>query len=103
MVSLSEVISHWQLEGYTENLTPRFDHFECQNGSIKMYPENFEIDEVERFENTSDPNDQSILYALSSVGLGIKGLYVDSYGAYHDDLSPLILEKFKSHFLRISD
>jgi hypothetical protein len=50
-----------------------------------------------RFENTSDPNDQSILYAISSPKHGIKGLFLESYGIYTEEVSRSMIEKFKNH------
>ena len=96
MVSLSEGIRKWESLGYTENLIPAEDHLSCQMGKIELYPDDIKVDYIIRFENTSDPDDQSILYAISSPSKGVKGLYVDSYGVYHDELSPELSEKIGS-------
>lgn len=93
MLSLTDSIHEFEKKGYTENLVPRFDHFESRSGQVKLYPDDLKIDKVLRFENSSDPDDQSIMYAISSGDL--KGLYVDSYGLYHDELSPAILDRLK--------
>jgi hypothetical protein len=93
MASLSETIRKLENDGYKENLTPCFDHLSCRVGEIKLYPEDFVVDKVVRFENSSDPDDQSILYAVSSDTHGVKGLYVESYGLYHESLSKEILDK----------
>jgi hypothetical protein len=77
--------------GYWQNIVPCFDHFSVNSDEIKMYANDFSVDEIVRFENTSDPDDQAILYAISAKALGVKGVYVDSYGLYHDSLSPEIL------------
>ena len=98
MINLTDVIHQLEKKGYAENLTSRFDHFECRSGAFKIYPKDMTIDEVIRFENTSDPDDQSILYAISSPPQGLKGIFIESYGSYHDELSPEILQKFKDHF-----
>lgn len=97
MVSLTDVIHDLQRKGYVENLTPKFDHFECQSGKFKLYPGEIEIDKVIRFENASDPDDQAILFAICSKLQGLKGVYVDSYGLQHDELSPAVLGKLKAH------
>lgn len=96
MPSLSGVINEYAKKGYVENLVPHFDHFECRDGAVKLYLNEIHIDDMMRFENTSDPDDQAILYAISSGPNDLKGLYVDSYGLYHDDLAPEIIR-----FLRV--
>lgn len=96
MNTLLDGIQKWQALGYTENIIPAGDHLSCQMGKIELYPEDIKVDHIFRFENTSDPEDQSILYAISSPSKGIKGLYVDSYGVYHDELSPELTEKMGS-------
>lgn len=99
MVSLSDAIHNLVKQGYTENLTLKVDHFECGDGKYKIYTQEFEVDKVLRFENTSDPDDQSILYAISVPKHGIKGLYIEAYGIYQDEQSPDMIEKFKHHRL----
>lgn len=93
MNPLTDTIRKYTAKGYTRNLVPCFDHFECQSGLFKIYPQDFVVDHSERFENTSDPDDQSILYALSVPEMNLKGLYVDSYGPYHDDLSRGMIQR----------
>lgn len=93
MLGLSDTIRKFQNEGYTENLVPSFNHFCCQSGKFKLFPQDFQVEEMFRFENSSDPSDQAILYVISCGLHKIKGLYVDSYGAYHDDLSVDMLSR----------
>jgi hypothetical protein len=95
MVCLSEIIRELQNEGYTDNLVPAYDHLCCRSGEVRLYPDDLKIEKMVRFENSSDPDDQAILYAITCEAQKIKGLYVDSYGFYHDDLSPEMLKKFK--------
>jgi hypothetical protein len=83
--------------GYQENIIPRFDHFSVHSGKTRMYAEDFRVDAIYRVENTSDPDDQAILFALSSDSLHLKGVYVDSYGLYHDELSQEILARLCCH------
>lgn len=97
MLQLHEGLSYVKNLGYTENLTPHYDHFECQSGKVKLMPSDFMVDGVMRFENTSDPDDQSILYAVSSTDGKTKGAYVESYGLYHEDLSSEMIERFKKN------
>lgn len=97
MVGLADTLRKIQGKGYEENLTSKVDHFEARSGEIKLYPVDFKVDEIVRFENTSDPDDQAILYAVSSDSKGIKGVFVESFGLYNDELSPEMNERLKQH------
>ena len=93
MMCLSDAIRNLQKKGYTENLVAEYDHFRINTEMI--YPPDFFVDQIVRFENSSDPDDQSILYAVNSERYGLKGLYVDSYGLYHESLSKSMLERIQ--------
>ena len=92
MPSMTDVVRDLQGKGYRENLVPRFDHFSCQSEKFQLYPNDLKLDQVVRFENTSDPDDQSILYAISSKSRPLKGIYIESYGLYHENLSKTIID-----------
>jgi hypothetical protein len=92
---LAEAIKEFQAKGYKENLTPSYDHFYFGPDKIEIYPHEIFFDEILRFEELSAPDDQSILYAISAPGKKIKGLYVESYGLDHDDLSRSMIERMK--------
>lgn len=92
----SEAIQQLEARGYDKNLVLKDDHFEIDSGKEKIYPAEFDVDEVVRFENASDPDDQSILYAISSPSHGVKGLYLESYGLYNEDISKEMIEKLRA-------
>lgn len=92
MMPLAPTIRQLAKEGYVENLVPRYDHFECRSKEFSIYPPNITVDCMIRFENASDPDDQAILYAIADHIQNLKGLYVDSYGLYHDELSSTMLK-----------
>lgn len=87
MQSLSEAITHFQAKGYKENIICCVDHFRSQCRKVKVFPSEINVMDVQRFENSSDPDDQSILYVISVPSKNIKGLYIESYGLYHEDQS----------------
>lgn len=101
MSSLNKTIKDLQVKGYKENFVPAYDHFYYGKDKIELYPYEIFFDEVIRFEDLSDPDGQSILYAISSPAKNVKGIYIESYGLYHDDLSPSMIERIKlSHDLK---
>ncbi|MEZ4687501.1 MAG: phosphoribosylpyrophosphate synthetase [Bacteroidia bacterium] len=93
--TLSEAIKGLQAEGYTENLILKEDHLTCSSVDQKISANDFEVDIALRFEGKSNPDDASVLYAISSDRFGIKGLLVDAYGAYSSPLKTEIIQKLR--------
>ena len=93
--TLSEAITDLQQQGYTEDLNLRSDCIECQALDQKLYADQFEIDKVFRFEGDSNPDDSSILFAISAPQIPLKGLLVDAYGVYADPLTTEMIQKLK--------
>ena len=101
MQALCAEIKELQEKGYNQNFVVHFDHFTYDNDPKKLYAKDIFFDEVVRFENTSDPDDQAILYAITAIDSGVKGIYIESYGFYHEDLAPSMIDRMKfCHFLR---
>jgi len=64
---------------------------------LQLQPDEFEIDEVYRFQEMSDIDNESILYAISSKELQVKGLLVNAYSIYADSALTKLIEKLKKH------
>ncbi len=62
-----------------------------------MSPEDFKIVKVYRFEGASNPDDQSVLYAISSSKFEVKGVLVNGYGISADIVTDAIIAKLKTH------
>lgn len=84
--TLSEAINDLQANGFTYDFNLKPDCLECASLKLELHPEEFTIDEIYRFEGMSNPDDNSILFAISS-NKGIKGLLVDAYGVYAEELT----------------
>lgn len=76
--TLSQVINRLKQRGYTEDLN-RHD-----GNTLWLDPDAYRVDGVYRFEGPSSPDDESILYALSSVHYQVKGVLVNGYGLSAD-------------------
>lgn len=92
--TLSEAIDGLRKQGYKEDLNLKPHCLECSSSKLEYHPEDFQVDSYYRFEGMSDPDDNSIVYAISSND-GIKGVLVDAYGAYSENLSPAMVLKLK--------
>lgn len=93
--TMVEAINALREQGYKEDFNLKENCLECISGKQELYPHEFEIDKYFRFEGESNPDDSSILYAISSDMHDMKGVLVNSYGIYSDDLTDEMLEKLK--------
>ena len=57
--------------------------------------DNINIDKSFRFDVDENPADQAMLYAISSEKHHLKGLLVNGYGLYSDDMVNEMLEKLE--------
>ncbi|PBQ31396.1 phosphoribosylpyrophosphate synthetase [Sphingobacteriaceae bacterium] len=93
--TLSKAITALKEQGYTVDFNLQKNGIICSKGIHKYSAKEFEIDKSFRFDVNEDPSDQSVLYAISSHDHKIKGLLVNGYGVYSDDLTNELLEKLK--------
>lgn len=94
--TLSEAINELVKKGYTFNFNIKNDCIECKENSVQLQPEDFEIDEVYRFQEMSDVDNESILYAISSTKYSMKGLLVNAYSIYADLASAKLVAKLNA-------
>ncbi len=92
--SLSEATNDLKTRGYNEDFNLKTDCIECPAHNLQWHPEDFRIDEFYRFEGMSNPSDNSIVFAISSKD-GIKGVLVDAYGVYAENLNDGMIKKLK--------
>ena len=95
--SLSEAMNALREEGYVLDFNLKHNCIDCNNGQDILLDSEFEVDSFYRFEGMSDPADASILYAISSKKKGLKGLLVNGYGIYSDQLTDEMIKKLKTH------
>ncbi|WP_208295692.1 phosphoribosylpyrophosphate synthetase [Fibrivirga algicola] len=95
--TLSQVINQLRQQGYTEDLNRHEDN------PLWLDPEAYKVDEIFRFEGPTNPDDESILYALSSTKYGTKGVLINGYGLSADALTAVIearLTRWPEHPLK---
>ncbi|HPF97854.1 MAG TPA: phosphoribosylpyrophosphate synthetase [Flavobacteriaceae bacterium] len=92
--TLSEAINELQKRGYTYDFNLKPHCLECASLKLEISPKDFRVDEVHRFEGMSSTDDNSVLYAISAKD-GIKGLLVDAYGVYAENISEAMRRKLR--------
>ena len=95
--TLSEAINELVQLGYTANFNLKGDAIESKAHDISIHPDDFEIDEIHRFDGMTDPEDESILYVITSEKHGLKGLLVNAFGMYADTFSAELAAKLHLH------
>lgn len=83
--------------GYTLDFNIAFDNIICRQNDICLNPNEFEITEVHRFEGQTNPDDQDVVYGVTSLDGSIKGSITSAYGMYADGLSTEMIRKLSKH------
>ncbi len=82
--NLVEAVEDLRSRGYTYDFDYENACLYCSKISEKFDAENLKITEYYRFEGMSDPNDNTVIYAIESK-TGYKGILIDAYGTYSDE------------------
>jgi hypothetical protein len=91
--NLVEATNDLMKRGYTENLSLEGDTVDDKDKNIRMTADDIEIDEFYRFEGASNPDDMSIVYAVTSKKYNLKGVLINAFGTYANDSSSAIRAK----------
>ena len=95
--TLVEAINALKKEGYSADFNLRSNQIEWLDGEVVMSPEEFEIDKFYRFEGNSDPEDEVVVYAISSKDHKVRGVLVNAFGIYSEGIADEIISKLKVH------
>jgi hypothetical protein len=95
--TLSETVNELYKLGYTMDFNIHEDCLICHQTNTVLSPVDFQIDKVYRFEGASNPDDQSIVYAISSAKFGVKGVLVNGYGISADETSSKLVDKLRTN------
>ncbi len=89
--TLSEAINALVKKGYTESYEAGQTCFKGLNTKKEYHPGDLIIVESFRFEGMTNPEDQSVLFAIEATD-GTKGTIIMSYNADHNQNVELIKE-----------
>jgi hypothetical protein len=92
--TLTEALEDLRKKGYSKDFNLQQDAIVCSDLDLKLHPKDFHVDEIYRFEGMNDPDDSTILFAVSSVE-GVKGVIVDAYGAYANSINESMLQRLR--------
>jgi hypothetical protein len=95
--TVTEALTGLKAKGYTLDFNIAFDKISCSQSNACLYPNDFEITQVFRFEGDTDPGDEEAVYAIESTDGTLKGTLTAAYGTYADTVSTEILRKLSIH------
>jgi len=93
--TVTEAIAALRHQGYQEDFNLRQNCLECRGGAFKIFHNEFHIDKLFRFEDNTSPDDQAVVYAISSDKYQLKGVLVNAYGIYSEPIADEMLAKLK--------
>lgn len=94
--TLSMAVNDLHKRGYTIDFRLHPHGLQDEVSGDYLSPDKFEIAEFYRFEGDSNPDDASIVYAITSDNGEIRGILISAFGMYSDITSEKMLEKL--HF-----
>lgn len=94
--SLVDALTDLKKRGYEADFETHQFCLYCGDLDIRLYPEEFNVDEVYRFEGDSNPDDSAVIYAISS-STGLKGTFIDGYGIYSENMTFEMAKKLQHH------
>ena len=81
MNTITEIINKLRAKNYTNDFIIENDTLICKETGESFTPDELVIEEIHRFEGDSNPDDMSIIYAITAIS-GTRGLVIDAYGTY---------------------
>lgn len=96
--SLMDALEDLKRRGYSLDFRREPTCLYCYVFDLWISPDQFNIDEVYRFEGDSNIDDSCVLYAISSYS-GMKGVLIDSYGVYAEYLTFEIARRIEVNYL----
>ncbi|HEY6141987.1 MAG TPA: hypothetical protein VIV55_00985 [Flavobacterium sp.] len=83
--TVSEALEQLNRKGFIHD-------FNLQDEIIKEHPQSYEIEHVYRYEGDSNPDDEAIVYGITS-NLGERGVYVAGFSANSESEAATVLAK----------
>lgn len=92
-LGLADTIRALRVKGYIKDFNFSGDILDSHTGKLSASEDEYVIEQVFRFDVMSDPDDQSILYAIHSIKTGHKGILVNGFGIYSETQTNKMVDK----------
>jgi len=84
--SVSDAVDELGARGYTACFRAEADGIRVTNSDRLFAPEELVIDDLERFEGISNPDDEAVVFALRSRDGAVRGTWTVAFGPGMDPL-----------------
>ena len=95
METLSEALARLEGKGFRDSLRAR-PGGDLEHDGEALSPESLVIEEIVRFEGTSDPASEAVLFALRSEDDRVRGTLLATYGPQMDLDAAAAIERLSS-------
>ncbi|GEO04796.1 hypothetical protein AAE02nite_24600 [Adhaeribacter aerolatus] len=85
MTTISDALNKFKQEGYTVEFSLNDNCLVCRDSSLEIYPDEFLVESYFRFDGILDPEDEVLVYAISSNKRQVKGTLINVYGVYSEN------------------
>ena len=92
--SEAKAVEALQSRGFTAEFVIENGGLRVAGTDRRLRPEEVSIRDYYRFEGTSDPSDESVIYAIEARD-GTKGTLVDAFGTYADPLIANVIDRMR--------
>jgi hypothetical protein len=80
METMQEAMQRFERRGFRQGFRAAPKGRLTVDGDVLYEPEELVVEEVARFEGTSDPADEAVLFALRTADGKVRGTFVATYG-----------------------
>ncbi|AZA87662.1 phosphoribosylpyrophosphate synthetase [Chryseobacterium shandongense] len=92
-----QALNELKQRGYGMDFSLLPDCLYCASKSLKLKPEDFTVVETHRFESLdSSPDNNTVIYVISSNDGKNKGVLVDAYGTYAAEMTHEMAKKLNA-------
>lgn len=92
--NMTQTLEILKKRGYVDDYSVTEKQLKSPSGEV-FNPADFQIDETYRFDVLTDPDDQSVLYAISSPKRQKKGVLINGFGIYADSAKSELTEDLR--------
>jgi hypothetical protein len=96
METLSGAIRRLERAGFSGSFRARPDGLLALEANRLYAPEDLVVEEIVRFEGDSDPEEQAVLFALSSRDGRARGTFIATYGVFADPTAAEIMRRLEA-------
>ena len=95
METMVDALRRFGSRGYTDEFQARPEGLRSLATDRVFPPEDLVVEDVARFEGSSDPGDEATIFALRSPGGEIRGTYTVTFGTQMDAMDAAMVPRLK--------